>query len=259
MKNNISSIHLIALFIFTLMSIRFSNSFKSVLFPRSIMQSVIKSSINNEDSVRSYSNRNNDENRPNRSNDPRRQKFGERDPTKRVNFGRSSFQKESSGSYIDISPSPSQDTRPRYDRSDENIYNRGSVDRRGPPTERKLFVNPRNGYQYSKEEKKEPAYGQYDGDHLYGVSPVYTAIKAGRRKIAELLLQDGMEISNKKDEKCASDILKLCKDLNIPTREFSKHDLNMLTDNRPHQGFVLRASPLQFEGVDYLQPSSEFK
>ena len=43
-------------------------------------------------------------------------------------------------------------------------------------------------------------------------------------------------MDNKKDAKAASDILKIAKDKGIAIREFPKHDLNMLTENRPHQG-----------------------
>eukprot|EP01038_Epipyxis_sp_PR26KG_P008158 gene8158-11041_t len=116
-------------------------------------------------------------------------------------------------------------------------------------------IGQRNYY----EEKKEPEYGSYDGDHIYGVSAVRLAIVNPKRTIKELLLQSGMELSNKKDEKTASEIVKIAKELNIPIREFSKHDLNMLTENRPHQGFVLRASPIEFIKLDYLEPSTHFR
>jgi 21S rRNA (GM2251-2'-O)-methyltransferase len=65
-----------------------------------------------------------------------------------------------------------------------------------------------------------------------------------------------MDLANKKDEKSASEILRIAKAKGITIREFPKHDLNMLTENRPHQGFVLRAAPLQFKKIDSM-PSSE--
>jgi 21S rRNA (GM2251-2'-O)-methyltransferase len=68
-----------------------------------------------------------------------------------------------------------------------------------------------------------------------------------------------MDLGNKKDEKGASDILRIAKQKGITIREFPKHDLNMLTENRPHQGFVLRAAPLQFKKLDTLVPSEEFQ
>ena len=111
----------------------------------------------------------------------------------------------------------------------------------------------------SYEENKEPPCGYYDGDHLYGISPIRLAIASNRRNISELLIQEGMEISNKKDEKSASEILKIAKEKGITVREFPKHDLNMLTENRPHQGFVLRAAPLQFTRLDSLPKSESFQ
>ena len=106
---------------------------------------------------------------------------------------------------------------------------------------------------------REPAYGNYDGDHLYGVSPVRLALGSMRRNISELLVQSGMDLSNKKDEKLVSEILSIAKEKNITVTELSKHDLNMLTDNRPHQGFVLRATPLEFTKMVELAPSEDFK
>lgn len=97
----------------------------------------------------------------------------------------------------------------------------------------------------------------YDGDHLYGISTIRAALVAQRRNITELLVQDGLDVTNKKDEKGASEILSLAAKFNIPIKEYSKHDLNMLSENRPHQGFVLRAHPLQFRRLDAGLPKSE--
>jgi hypothetical protein len=44
----------------------------------------------------------------------------------------------------------------------------------------------------------EPAYGSYDGDHVFGVQPVYFALRERRREISELLVQEGMDPKNKK-------------------------------------------------------------
>ena len=142
--------------------------------------------------------------------------------------------------------------RTTYQRDDPggNSYNRGS----------------NSGYQgnsYNRdnmnEENREPPCGYFDGDHLYGISPIRLAVASGRRNITELLIQEGMELSNKKDEKSAFEILKIAKEKGIPIREFPKHDLNMLTENRPHQGFVLRAAPLQFTRLDSLPMTENFQ
>jgi hypothetical protein len=41
-------------------------------------------------------------------------------------------------------------------------------------------------------EKKEPPYGLFDGDHLYGISPVLMALSSNQREISELLIQTGI-------------------------------------------------------------------
>jgi len=99
----------------------------------------------------------------------------------------------------------------------------------------------------------------FDGDHLYGISTIRAALISGQRNLTELLVQQGMDVSNKKDQEAAEEILDRARKLSVPIKEYSKHDLNMLSDNRPHQGFVLRASPLQFRRKDGLDPSSVFK
>ena len=87
-------------------------------------------------------------------------------------------------------------------------------------------------------------WGEYDGDHLYGLSPVKAALLANRRQMTELLIQVGSNTSNKKDSSGAAFVLERALELGIPVRRFPKHDLNILSGNRPHQGYVLRASPL---------------
>lgn len=120
----------------------------------------------------------------------------------------------------------------------------------------------RSGFQlkpWQLEEKTEPIYGRYEGDHLYGVNPVRAALKNPRRRFKELITQIDMDIANKKDVGAAQEILTLAAEMNIPVRQFSKHDLNMMTDNRLHQGFVLRAEPLEFLNIDSLEASDDYK
>jgi hypothetical protein len=109
------------------------------------------------------------------------------------------------------------------------------------------------------EEKGEPAYGYYEGDHLYGIAPVRLALLSGRRQFKELLVQEGMDVSNKKDVKAATDIMESAKRMGLQVREFSKHDLNMITDNKLHQGFVLRAEPLDFERLTHLESVDSYR
>ena len=110
-------------------------------------------------------------------------------------------------------------------------------------------------------EKQEylPIRGSYEDDNIYGISSVLVALRSGKRNISELLTQEGMQLANKKDANAAVTIINLAKEKNICVKTLSKHDLNMLTENRPHQGFVLRAQPLKFQKKDCLEMVSSFK
>jgi 21S rRNA (GM2251-2'-O)-methyltransferase len=85
--------------------------------------------------------------------------------------------------------------------------------------------------------------------------PIRQAILSGRRNVTELLLQKDNNLSSKKDKLLAEEVMNLVKEKGIKIREFSKHDLNLLTDNKQHQGFVLRVSFLEAEKVTCLEQS----
>lgn len=110
-----------------------------------------------------------------------------------------------------------------------------------------------------RDEDEAPKPPPYDGDHLYGISPVRLALTAMKRNISELLVQEGMDLAEKKDEKTVREIFSAAQSNGIPVTHLSKHDLNMLCDNRPHQGFILRAKPLEFSVIEELSPTSEFQ
>jgi hypothetical protein len=82
-------------------------------------------------------------------------------------------------------------TRQSYNNRDRNF--KGSFQDKYPREKNR-------GYE---EEAKEPVYGYYDGDHIYGINPVKIALKARRRDISELLVQEGMKISQKNDSQGA--------------------------------------------------------
>ena len=90
------------------------------------------------------------------------------------------------------------------------------------------------------------------GDALYGVSPVLTALEVQRRLVHALYVQQGMDFNKRKDKAAIISIKKKAQEMNIDIVEASKHDLNMVTDNRPHQGFVLDCSPLEFTALDAM-------
>jgi 21S rRNA (GM2251-2'-O)-methyltransferase len=98
------------------------------------------------------------------------------------------------------------------------------------------------------------------GEGIYGVGPVLAALSAGRREFYALYVQQGLDLSSnnrkKKDKKGFERVLKMAEKINLSVKEASKHDLNMVADNRPHQGLVLDASPLEMVRIQELEPVS---
>ncbi|KAB2072369.1 hypothetical protein ES319_A07G010800v1 [Gossypium barbadense] len=96
------------------------------------------------------------------------------------------------------------------------------------------------------------------GEGVYGVGPVLAALAAGRREFYALYVQEGLDLSSnnrkKKDKKGLEKVFKLAEKLGLNVKEVSKHDLNMIADNRPHQGLVLDASPLEMVKIKELDP-----
>lgn len=97
----------------------------------------------------------------------------------------------------------------------------------------------------------------FSGDVVYGSSPVLAALDANRRVLHTLYIQEGIRESKKKELPAIMQALSRAEKMKIPMVETSKHDLNMVTDNRPHQGIVLDASPLNCEKMDVFPPIDE--
>ncbi|CAH8356099.1 unnamed protein product [Eruca vesicaria subsp. sativa] len=110
------------------------------------------------------------------------------------------------------------------------------------------------------QEATESSVPRMVGEVVYGVSPVLAALSAGRRELYALYVQEGLDLSSnnkkKKDKKGFEKVLKLSEKLGLDIKETSKHDLNMVSDNRPHQGLVLDASPLELVKVKELDKVS---
>lgn len=98
------------------------------------------------------------------------------------------------------------------------------------------------------------------GEGVYGVGPVLAALSAGRREFYALYVQEGLDFCSnnrkKKDKKGFERVLKIAEKIGLSVKEVSKHDLNMVVDNRPHQGLVLDASPLEMVKIKELDPIS---
>ncbi|KAL7134843.1 hypothetical protein ABFS83_11G052600 [Erythranthe nasuta] len=109
-------------------------------------------------------------------------------------------------------------------------------------------------------EAKESSLPKMVGEGIYGVGPVLAAMSAGRREFYTLYVQEGLDLSSnnkkKKDKKGFERVLKIADKIGLTIKDVTKHDLNMISDNRPHQGLVLDASPLEMVGIKELEPVS---
>ncbi len=76
-------------------------------------------------------------------------------------------------------------------------------------------------------------------EFLYGINPIQSALKAGRRKFDTLYISDSehIELSSK-----AVKIMNEAKIKNIPTIFTHKDKLSRLVKNQPHQNLVLKCS-----------------
>ncbi|CAI5984795.1 unnamed protein product [Closterium sp. NIES-64] len=95
------------------------------------------------------------------------------------------------------------------------------------------------------------------GEPIYGVSPVLAALLSSRRRIHTLYtqegLQDGLRGGGKRKDKAAVErVLRVAEQSGVERLSVSKHELNLLSGNRPHQGLVLDASGLQLEPIEAL-------
>eukprot|EP00899_Mesostigma_viride_P010344 jgi/Mesvir1/19310/Mv10377-RA.2 len=107
------------------------------------------------------------------------------------------------------------------------------------------------GRQLDREKETSDPVPALQGEAVYGVSSVKGALAAGRRQVFALYLQEGMDLGKRKDSGAVAKVQAEATALGVPVRYTSKHNLNMMTDNRPHQGMLLDASPLDFVNVDW--------
>lgn len=171
---------------------------------------------------------------------------------------------ERGGSYEEVEVDDDEETEaiadPRWDKIKSRF--RGVVDERGA-TERPEFQRWNKQESWGKKtwrEASESTLPKMVGEGVYGVGPVLAALSAGRREFYALYMQEGLDLNNnnkkKKDKKGFEKVLRLAERNALTIKDISKHDLNMISDNRPHQGLVLDASPLEMVRVKELDPVS---
>ncbi|KAI8969227.1 Alpha/beta knot methyltransferase [Mycotypha africana] len=135
-----------------------------------------------------------------------------------------------------------------------SIHNRrDSDDRSNKPTFTKHVRNIKDDKLSSQPEDKGLEY-------VYGFSSVVSALRLKKREILDsLYIQEsaGKATTKKKDDSLLTDIVQLAKEAKIKIFHMDKGRLNNLTDNKPHQGVVLRASALQPQEVSSLTQVTE--
>lgn len=89
-------------------------------------------------------------------------------------------------------------------------------------------------------------------DALYGVSPILSALRTQRRTLKKLWFQDSLDVDKRNDRPALREIETLAHAAGVPIGRLDKGTLNSMCRNRPHQGIVLEASPLEFEPLQAL-------
>ena len=87
------------------------------------------------------------------------------------------------------------------------------------------------------------------GEVIFGQNPVKEAMLQNKRdEFYRLWIQEGDGGSYSSDEK----MIARAKELGCTISYATKHDLNMLTESRPHQGVALDCTPLEMDSIESL-------
>jgi 21S rRNA (GM2251-2'-O)-methyltransferase len=74
---------------------------------------------------------------------------------------------------------------------------------------------------------------------------VLAALSCGRRDIYEVFVMEGWSDKNKKDAHLLRKVQLLAEGRGVTVTEMNKHDMNLLSEHRPHQGLALDVGPLE--------------
>ncbi|KAJ2787581.1 hypothetical protein GGI15_000604 [Coemansia interrupta] len=121
----------------------------------------------------------------------------------------------------------------------ENRYTNKRVERNMWVTKRKLDL-------------KTPGFGMDlpNTELLYGWTPVLAALKQGQREIFGLYVQGGYEGDHSQER--SMEIVEIVQSMDLMVKEASKSELDQITDNRLHQGIVLRVGPFPAPSIKEL-------
>ncbi|KAJ6673577.1 RRNA METHYLTRANSFERASE 1 MITOCHONDRIAL [Salix viminalis] len=153
---------------------------------------------------------------------------------------------------------------PRWDKIKNRVRGRVGVRGQAEKPDSQRWSRQDNWGRKTWKEATDLTVPKIVGEGVFGVGPVLAALSAGRREFYALYIQEGLDLSGnnkkKKDKKGFEKVLRMAKKIGLSTKEVSKHDLNMIVDNRPHQGLVLDASPLEMvkiQELDAVLPDEE--
>ena len=94
-------------------------------------------------------------------------------------------------------------------------------------------------------------------DRVYGVNPVLAALRSERRSFHRLLLQETLASDKRQDRPALNELERLAEAAGVETVLKDKGTLNGRCGNRPHQGVILEASPLEFEPMQTMPPVAQ--
>ncbi|EFJ51595.1 hypothetical protein VOLCADRAFT_103485 [Volvox carteri f. nagariensis] len=73
------------------------------------------------------------------------------------------------------------------------------------------------------------------GEALYGVFPVLAALRAKRRKVHRAFILSSMDLSKRKDAGLVRQVEALCSEAGVEVVRTGRHELNLMSYDRPHQ------------------------
>ena len=139
-------------------------------------------------------------------------------------------------------------------RKNSSNYSGGGRGGGGGGDSRGYHYNNKPVYLQRKEERKatreQPTLREMAlGEVIFGQNPVKEAMLQNKRdEFYRLWIQEGDGGSYSSDEK----MIARAKELGCTISYATKHDLNMLTESRPHQGVALDCTPLEMDSIESL-------
>lgn len=89
------------------------------------------------------------------------------------------------------------------------------------------------------------------------MNSVLAALRQGRRRVHKLLIQESMDLNKRKDSGAVAEIEELAVEAGVRVERAEKHTLNLMCDNKPHQGLAILCEPLEFEPLQQMPAPDE--